>query len=234
MMGPVTTASALAAATARLLATAESLSPDAWAEPSLCAGWSRSHVLAHLALNAEAMVGVLSGLRDGSPTTMYRSDGQRDADIDVLATEPPAVVLARLQQACAALAAVVTVAEGLPEGTVFERTPGGRTMVANDIPFLRLREVEIHHADVDAGYSASDWPPANATAFLSFETRRYDGPGFHAVATDEPARWTFGSPAEDAATVSGPVGPLAWWASGRGAGAVVSSSTGTLPSMEGR
>jgi maleylpyruvate isomerase len=225
---------ALAAATARLTATAASLSADAWAAPSLCAGWTRGHVLAHLALNAEAMVGVLSGLRDGTPTTMYVSDERRDGDIDVLAAEPPAAVLARLTAACDALGAVAAVAEGLPEGTTFERTPGGRLMSANAVPFLRLREVEIHHADLGAGYTAADWPPANAMAFLTFESEKYAGAGFHAVATDEPARWTFGDAGNDAPTVSGPVGALAWWASGRDAAAVVSSSTGTLPSMEGR
>ncbi|WP_436699770.1 maleylpyruvate isomerase family mycothiol-dependent enzyme [Nocardioides sp. BYT-33-1] len=224
----------LTAATERLLTTARSLTDDDWAAPSLCAGWSRAHVLAHLALNAEGLAGVLRGIRDGRPTTMYASDGARDGDIDVLAAEPPAVVLDRLVAGSAAFAEVAGVADGLAPGTTFERTPGGQLMPADRIPGLRLREVEIHHADLAAGYSATDWPPATAMEFLGHDAARYDGPGFHVVATDEPARWAFGSPAAGAPTVSGPLGALAWWATGREPAALLSSTTGTLPILEGR
>lgn len=229
-----TPTAALAAASDRLLATARSLPAADWAAPSLCAGWTRGHVLAHLALNAEGLAGVLRGIRDGEPTTMYSSDDARDGDIDVLATAAPEVVLERLVAGCAALAEVLDVAAGLPAGSTFERTPGGRLMPADGVPHLRLREVEIHHADLGAGYTASDWPPTTAMAFLHDDAARYDGPGFHVVATDEPARWAFGSPGADAPTVSGPLGALAWWATGRDAAPVVSSTTGTLPSLEGR
>lgn len=226
--------STLAAATDRLLATARALPAADWAAPSLCTGWSRGHVLAHLALNAESLAGVLRGIRDGAPASMYSSDEARDGDIAVLATATPQEVLARLVAGSASLAAVLDVAAGLAPGTTFERTPGGRLMSANAVPHLRLREVEIHHADLGAGYSASDWPPSTAMTFLHDDAERYDGPGFHVVATDEPARWAFGSPAAEAPTVSGPLGALAWWATGRTAAPVVSSTTGTLPSLEGR
>ncbi len=225
---------ALSAATDRLLATARALPAAEWAAPSLCAGWTRGHVLAHLALNAEGLAGVLRGLRDGAPATMYSSDEARDGDIAVLATATPQEVLARLVAGCTGLAEVLDVAAGLAPGTTFERTPGGRLMPANDVAHLRLREVEIHHADLGAGYSASDWPPTTAMAFLHDDAQRYAGPGFHVVATDEPARWAFGAPGTDAPTVSGPLGALAWWATGRDAAPVVSSTTGTLPSLEGR
>lgn len=232
--GPVTT---LSAASERLLATAASLSDAEWAAPSLCAGWTRAHVLAHLALNAEGLGGILRGLRDGVPRTMYVSEERRDGDIDdLVAAAGPAAILERLRAAVAGLDQVHDVATVLPEGTMFERTPGGRQMSANNVPFLRLREVEIHHADLGAGYTASDWPPTTALAFLTHSTRQYAGPagtGFHAVATDEPARWTFGTPADGAATVTGPVGPLAWWATGRDAGDAVVSSTGALPDPTG-
>jgi len=228
----MTTVTTLSAATERLLTTAASLSDDAWAAPSLCAGWSRAHVLAHLALNAEGLGGILRGIRDGVPRTMYVSEERRDGDIDdLVATAGPAAILDRLRSAVAGLAEVVDVATVLPEGTTFERTPGGRQMSANNVPFLRLREVEIHHADLGAGYTASDWPPTTALSFVTASSRQYRGTGFHAVATDEPARWTFGTPADGAATVSGPVGPLAWWATGRDADGAVTSSTGALPDL---
>ncbi|GAA3543192.1 maleylpyruvate isomerase family mycothiol-dependent enzyme [Nocardioides daeguensis] len=225
---------ALAAATDRVLATARALPAADWTGPSLCAGWTRAHVLAHLALNAESLAGVLRGIREGAPVTMYSSDRARGQDITELATAAPQVVLERLVSGCAALTEVIDVAAGLAPGSTFERTPGGRLMPADAVPHLRLREVEIHHADLDAGYGPADWPPTTAMAFLHDDAARYDGPGFHVVATDEPARWAFGSPAADAATVSGPLGALAWWATGREAAPVVSSTTGTLPRLEGR
>lgn len=225
------------AATQRLLSTVDRLPDNAWSGPSHCAGWSRGHVIAHLALNAEALAGVLRGVRDGVPTTMYRSDDARDRDIDdlaELAATSPAAVRERLRTAVAAFAEVIAVADGLPKEATFERTPGGRELPARAVPFLRLREVEIHHADLGAGYTASDWPPDNAMSFLSNDARQYRGPGFHAVATDEPARWTFGETDATSPTVSGPLGALAWWATGRGTGSVLSSTNGTLPTMEGR
>jgi maleylpyruvate isomerase len=222
------------AATERLLSTVDHLSDSAWTGPSHCTGWTRAHVIAHLALNAEGLAGVLRGFRDGVPVTMYVSNPARDDDIAALAATSPAAVRERLRAGCAAFAEVAAVADGLAPGTTFERTPGGRVMPAGAVPFLRLREVEIHHADLDAGYTASDWPPANAMSFLTNDSHQYRGPGFHAVATDEPARWAFGSPEADAPTVSGPLGALAWWATGRDPGPVLSSTNGTLPTMEGR
>lgn len=225
------------AATARLLSTVDRLPDSAWSGPSHCAGWTRGHVIAHLALNAEALAGVLRGFRDGTPATMYRSEEDRDrdiADLADLAGTSAAAVRERLRTSAAAFAEVAAVADGLPKDATFERTPGGRVVPARAVPFLRLCEVEIHHADLDAGYTASDWPPDNAMSFLSNDARQYRGPGFHAVATDEPARWTFGETDASSPTVSGPLGALAWWATGRDPGSVLSSTNGTLPTLEGR
>lgn len=44
--------------------------------------------------------------------------------------------------------------------------PGPRTMA--EILFRRLREVEVHHVDLDASYEASDWPEA----YVEGELRR--------------------------------------------------------------
>ena len=228
---------ALAAATDRLLATARALPAADWAAPSLCAGWTRGHVLAHLALNAEGLAGVLRGIRDGAPATMYSSDEARDGDIAVLATATPQEILARLVAGSASLADVLDVAAGLPAGSTFERTPGGRLMPADAVPHLRLREVEIHHADLGAGYTWADWPLDTARAFLADDADRWRGEGFRVEATDVDGGWTFGYAAASGPgthTVTGPVRALAWWATGRDPGAVLSSSEGTLPSLEGR
>jgi maleylpyruvate isomerase len=226
----------LEAATTRLLATVDALPDPDWAGPSHCTGWSRAHVVAHLALNAEALGGVLRGIAQGRPTTMYASDEARDADIEALAATDPDEVRARLHRSAELFDAALAAAGHVAEGTTFERTPGGRVMPADVVPFLRLGEVEIHHADLDAGYSWADWPAATARAFLGDHARRPQATAFVIKATDEDARWSFGTVDDGVRvpTVSGPLRALAWWATGRDPGPVLSSSEGTLPTMEGR
>ena len=229
----------ISAATDRLLSTVDRLEDAEWSAPSVCLGWSRAHVVAHLALNAEALGGVVRGLLEGTPTTMYGSNDARAADIETLAAAPPDRIRERLRSAATFFSDAVSGVESLPAGTTFERTPGGLVMVAAHIPGLRLREVEIHHADLAAGYSHADWRPETVVAFLDRDAAGYDGAGFVARATDLGRQWAFGSPTVEAPVVSGPASALAWWATGRplptrGAGVVLSSSTGTLPTMEGR
>lgn len=221
-------------ATARLLATVDRMPQAGWQAPSLCEGWTRAHVIAHLALNAEALDGVVRGLTDGRPVPMYVSAEARDADIADLAVQPPADVLERLRSAATALDRSLAGLAALPEDSRFERTPGGPLVRAAVVPVIRLGEVEIHHADLDAGYTHADWPAETAVALLDRDAARHRDEGLVARATDLGREWTFGDPGPDAPVVSGPASALAWWATGRDPGPVLSSSTGSLPPMEGR
>lgn len=221
-------------ATERLLSTVARLEDDEWPAPTECAGWSRAHVVAHLALNAEALAGVVRGLLDRVPTLMYDSDTARDADIETLAAQPSAAVRQRLGSSATALSEVLVELPALPPDATFERTPGGRWMLAHSVPLLRLREVEIHHADLRAGYTHADWPTATAVRFLEHDAGRYDGPPLSAYATDLERTFAFGSPSGDDPVVSGPVSGLAWWATGRDPGDLLTCSQGPVPQMEGR
>jgi maleylpyruvate isomerase len=224
----------VAAATDRLLATVDRLPEAGWAAESGCAGWSRAHVIAHLALNAEGLGGAVQGVLEGVPALMYTSSEDRDTDIAALSTAPPEKVRARLREASQRLAATLADLPTVPEDATFERTPGGPRLRAHLVPLLRLREVEIHHADLEAGYTAADWPRDTAERFLEHDARRYDGPPVSAYATDLDRTYPLGDPAGDAPRVSGPAAALAWWLSGRDPGDLLTSSTGTLPEMEGR
>ncbi|MFC5729822.1 MULTISPECIES: maleylpyruvate isomerase family mycothiol-dependent enzyme [Nocardioides] len=224
----------LEGATTRLLATVEGMPPAGWQSPSLCAGWTRAHVIAHLALNAEALDGVVRGLAGGRPVPMYVSDDARNADIADLAVQPTADVLDRLRTAAAALDRSLPHLATLPQDAIFERTPGGPRVRAAGVLLMRLGEVEIHHADLDAGYTHAHWPAETAVALLDRDAARHPGESFVAHATDLDREWTFGDPGDDAPVVSGPASALAWWATGRDPGTLLSSSTGSLPTMEGR
>ncbi len=222
------------AATDRLLATAGRLRDDEWPAPTECAGWGRAHVLAHLALNAEGLAGAVRGLLEGRPTQMYASDTARDADIETLAAQPASTIRDRLRASAETFAEAVAGVPGLAPDATFERTPGGRTMLARGVPFLRLREVEIHHADLRAGYTHADWPQETAVRIFEHDAERYDGPPLTADATDLGRTYALGSPGDDDPVVSGPVSALAWWLTGRDPGDLLTSTTGAEPEMEGR
>src|SRR6266704_5264440 len=71
-----------AAATERLLGSAAALSDTQAREPSLLPGWTRGHVLTHIARNADGMVNLLHWARTGTQTPMYASPESRAADIE--------------------------------------------------------------------------------------------------------------------------------------------------------
>ncbi|MBZ5740001.1 maleylpyruvate isomerase family mycothiol-dependent enzyme [Nocardioides mangrovi] len=223
---PVVAAGLLPDATRRLVRTADGLPDDDYAAPSVCTGWSRAHVLAHLALNAEGLAGALTGIVDGERRPMYASEERRDGDIDELAAASPSALRTRLLAACTDLAEAWAALPADQQATTIDRIPGGRIFAAGAVPLMRVREVEIHHADLDAGYSRADWPADFAALLLDALAQQDDGTPFTARATDLERSWTWGS---GGPTVSGTAADLGWWLTGRGAGDGLTSDSGALP-----
>lgn len=56
-------------ATGRLLLTVRSLDESDTVRPSLCEGWTRGHVLAHIALNADSLVNLPTWARTSCPNS---------------------------------------------------------------------------------------------------------------------------------------------------------------------
>ncbi|WP_219468326.1 maleylpyruvate isomerase family mycothiol-dependent enzyme [Nonomuraea rhizosphaerae] len=151
--------SELADATARFLATAASLTGDEIAAPSALPGWSRGHVLAHVASNAGSHVNLLTWARTGVRTPQYPSVEARAADIEAAASRTPAAHLSELRSGAARLAAAI---DSLP-APAWRATVEGMRPPPHPAWYVlvrRLREVEIHHVDLDAGYGPPDWPRA--------------------------------------------------------------------------
>src|SRR5690242_9950981 len=69
-------------ATQRLLDTARTITDPDLRVPSMLAGWTRGHVLAHLARNADGMRNVLVGVRTGQDRLAYASAEAREAGIE--------------------------------------------------------------------------------------------------------------------------------------------------------
>lgn len=221
--------SLLREASARLLATVRDLPDEAYAAASALPGWTRAHVVAHLALNAEGLAGALDGVRRGEPVPMYASNEARDDDIAALAQASPAELRERLAAAVDAYDAALAALPDDRVSTRIERTPGGSTFSAAATPGMRLREVEIHHADLDAGYDRSGWPVAFVHLLIEGMTRRAGG-SFRLKATDTGAEWTVGS--GDGPLVSGTGADLGWWLTGRGGEDALTVTGGSLPSVE--
>ena len=94
---------------------------------------------------------------------------------------------------------------------------------------MRLREVEIHHADLDAGYSRADWTPRFCEILLASMTKREWSEPFRVDPTDLDGTWTYGE--GDGPTVSGTAADLGWWLTGRGSGEGLTTDRGSLPKV---
>lgn len=215
----------------RLLRTVDSLGPDDWTGPSLLPGWSRAHVGAHLALNAEGLAAALDGLAHDLEVPVYESGEKRDADIEELSQADPADLRERIFAAGQALRDALQVLDGDQWAGAVPRVPGGPTWPVATIPLTRRREVEIHHADLDAGYSHRDWPGDFSLELLDVVTEDHaaspDSPGFAVRATDAIRTWTVGA---EKPVVEGTAADLGWWLVGRGRGEGLACEAG-LPRL---
>ena len=221
----------LAEADQKLVRTFDGLTADDLAAPSLLPGWTRAHVIAHLTLNAEALERVLTGQRQGRPRTMYDSQERRDADIEELAGAEHAALRERLFAATHRFEEAYAAMTPEDAEARFERTPGGQVIRVGNAPLARLREVEIHHADLGAGYTAADWPPAFCAVLIESMTQFRDGPPCRVLAGDLARTWQLGG-GEGGPVIAGDAGAIGWWLTGRGDGEGLDSDTGTLPEMD--
>ncbi|GAA1449429.1 maleylpyruvate isomerase family mycothiol-dependent enzyme [Mycobacterium cookii] len=218
-----------------LVRTVDGLGDAAYAEPSLLPGWSRAHVVAHLALNAEALAGVLRGAHVGTPQPMYASAQHRDSDIEHLAAQPAQALRDRLLASTTEFEQAMRAMHDNDWDGRFERAPDGPDFAVATIPLMRVREVEIHHADLDAGYTAADWSEDFVVLLLESMTRRPYPTPFTVLATDLDRSWHYGERgpgAPDEPLVIGGAAALAWWLTGRGSGEGVTCEAGALPRVE--
>jgi maleylpyruvate isomerase len=222
-------------ATNRLVRTVDSLEPEQWTEPSGLPGWTRAHVVGHLALNGEGLAAALRGVVAGEQVPMYASQEARDGDIAALGGADRSELRDRL---LAAGASYAEAAASVPDelwGTRIERTPGGRSFSAVATIGMRWREVEIHHVDLDAGYERSSWTPEACRNILGAMAKKGVGAeSFTVRPLDVEGSWGYGDSPADGPTVTGTAADLGWWLTGRGSGEGVSSSTGTLPQVGAR
>lgn len=211
-------------ATDRLLAAAAKLDNASLAEESRLPGWSRGHVLAHLARNADALVEVFEG------RPMYESAGSRESDIERDAGRP---LLEQLDDVRNSADRWQTVAARPQDWTRTVELRNGVTDTAARVPFRRLIEVELHHVDLNIGYELSDLSEEFTGREIEFLAERWSGrpevPRTTLSATDG-RHWRTGSAGDPAVTVTGTAAALLGWLAGRaGKGASLTTEGGPLP-----
>jgi maleylpyruvate isomerase len=212
-------------ATDRLLSAATALDNAAVTEPSRLPGWTRGHVLAHLARNADALVNVLQG------RPMYASAEARDADIERDAPRPLDVHLADLRESADRFARA---ADTPADWSRTVELRNGVTDTAARVPFRRWVEVALHHVDLGIGYELEELPPEFTERETAFLADRFTGrPDVPATRLTDGARvWSTGRAADaPEVTVTGRPADLLGWLSGRRDGSALTAQGGTLPAL---
>lgn len=131
--------------------------------PCALDGWTRRHLLAHMASNAEAIGRLLTWARTGVTTPMYASPEQRRDDIETGAAR------ADLRQWVRSSAASLTAAMDRLPAEAWSAdviTAQGRTVPALETPWMRARETCVHAVDLNAGVAFADLPDGFLTALL--------------------------------------------------------------------
>ncbi|MFF7901868.1 MULTISPECIES: maleylpyruvate isomerase family mycothiol-dependent enzyme [unclassified Streptomyces] len=161
--------------------------------PSVLPEWTRGHLAAHVAANADALCNLVHWAATGEQTPMYASAEERAAGI----AKGPALTADELRSWLTASAH--RLAGGL-DGLTDEQwqhqvvTAQGRTVPATELPWMRAREVCVHAVDLGTGVTFADLPSGFLTALVDeISTKRGltelpDGP------LPEVAAWLAGRP----------------------------------------
>lgn len=204
--------------------------------PSLLPGWTRAHVITHIARNADGFVNLLTWARTGVEHPMYPSTADRDADIEEGADRLAQVVHEDLRAAADRFAAA---AERLSDSQWLATVAGRASMVfpAANIPSMRLFELWVHLVDLDVDLGFGDVPAEQLEGMLGTAVSRLvgraDGPSVHLTVTLPDGAelvWDLvGGAAGEVHDVSGAAAPVLAWLTGRGDGGELNGDVPALP-----
>jgi maleylpyruvate isomerase len=159
--------------------------------PSGLPGWTRKHVVAHVAANADALGNLVHWAATGERTPMYSSPGERAAGIEHGGRLPAAELTAWLRLSADTLESeMASLSDEQWQAPVV--TAQGRTVPATELPWMRSREVCVHAIDLATGLSFADLPTDFLAALCDDVIgKRGGGPGPALVlrAVDTGALW---------------------------------------------
>ena len=186
--------------------------------------------MAHVALNGEALAGVIDGLVHRRPVPMYASDEQRDADIEELAGAEQADLRDRLLAATTLFAdAVRALGRSAWAGTF---TDSRRPTLARWPPSCRRGDASWRSTTSTSARRTPGTTGRRTSCVELLDAVTVDQRRRRAVprrATDLGRDWAVG--AAGGPTVTGTGADLGWWLTGRGEGSGLSSDAGALPRL---
>ena len=219
----------LAHETALLTDTASGLDNETIRAASLCEGWTRAHVLTHIARNADGLAKLARWAITGTPAAMYVSPQAREADIAASSTRTAQEILTDVTQSAARFAAEATGLAGRPEDVEVEMRTG-RKVLGGQLPTLRLLEVVFHHVDLDAGYTFADADPGFVKRAISNAVQRMSSSGATppiSLRGEAGATWTVGAGTQEVTGTNAAL--LLWLARGDSAGVSSKDALPVLP-----
>ncbi|BBB00750.1 hypothetical protein RVR_7874 [Actinacidiphila reveromycinica] len=154
-----------AAGTRLLLAAVADLDDDGFSAASALPGWTRKHLAAHVAANADALGNLVRWAATGERTPMYASAEERAAGI----ARGPGLTPDELRAWLAGSAHRLDAGLDALTGEQWRRrvvTAQGRTVPATELPWMRAREVCVHAADLGTGPSFADLPDGFLAALV--------------------------------------------------------------------
>ncbi|MFF2009992.1 maleylpyruvate isomerase family mycothiol-dependent enzyme [Streptomyces sp. NPDC058195] len=156
-------------------------------------GWTRAHVAAHVAANADALGNLVHWAVTGEETPMYASAEERAEGI----ARGPALSADELRSWLTASAH--RLAEGF-DGLTDEQwrhevvTAQGRTVPAAELPWMRAREVCVHAVDLATGATFADLPEGFLAALVDEIRDKRALTGLPGRPLPELAAWLSGRP----------------------------------------
>ncbi|MEU9244315.1 maleylpyruvate isomerase N-terminal domain-containing protein [Streptomyces sp. NPDC048385] len=157
-----------------LLDAVAGLDEAGFSAPSVLPGWTRKHLVAHVAANADALGNLVHWAATGEETPMYASAEERAAGID----KGPALSADELRSWLTASAHRLAAGLGrLTDEQWWHRvvTAQGRTVPATELPWMRAREVCVHAVDLGTGVVTFADLPRGFLAALVDEIRAKRG-----------------------------------------------------------
>jgi maleylpyruvate isomerase len=198
---------------------------------SLLPGWTRGHVVTHIARNADALTNLFTWARTGVETPMYPSREIRNQTIEEQSSRSPAEMI---EDVDAAHQRFLTAAyEMSPDDWQAKISWGaaGREGPATAVPWLRRMEVEVHHVDLDLDYTLAHWPEDFVEKLLAETVRdfsaREDMEPFTLVGNEDQGRWDVAGGGRE---INGPPPALLGWLLGRSEGLALHTD-GSLPTV---
>ncbi|NLE97717.1 MAG: maleylpyruvate isomerase family mycothiol-dependent enzyme [Propionibacterium sp.] len=193
--------------TAHLLGTTISYDEDDWAEPTALAGWTRSHIAAHLVEEALNMIEVLR--HDDASAHALPSAEDRQRALERRALDAGIELQIELDETSGQLQDVLAV---VGDDELAVTLSGGWEIQGREVPLVRLREVVVHHFDL-IGEAALDVDDDMAQALLALEVRRPRSEELPPVllVADEGFSARIGDEDGETTTVLGPANDLLIW-----------------------